>query len=226
MKKSKFYVELAYPFGIAALALGTAFMEKADLGISMVVAPAYLLYLKLSGIWSFVTFGMTEYTLQACLLLAMMLIMKKFKLSYMFSFVTAIVYGFTLDGCMAMLARSGALHFSWRIAFYIIGMFLCALGVAFIFHTYIAPEVYELFVKEVSKKKNVNINQFKVAYDCTSCLIGVLLSFLFFGAFRFEGVKLGTIVCALVNGRIIGAISSLMEKHLDFVDGLPLRRFF
>ncbi len=226
MKKTKFYVELAYPFGIAALALGTAFMEKADLGISMVVAPAYLLYLKLSGIWSFVTFGMTEYTLQACLLLAMMLILRKFKLSYMFSFVTAIIYGFTLDGCMTMLARFDALNFSWQIAFYIIGMLLCALGVAFIFHTYISPEVYELFVKEVSKKKNININQFKILYDCTSCLIGVVLSFLFFGAFHFEGVKLGTIICALVNGRIIGAMGNIMEKHLDFVDGLPLRRFF
>jgi hypothetical protein len=57
MKKATFYTELAYLFGIAALALGTAFMEKANMGISMVVAPAYLVYLKLSKVWTFVTFG-------------------------------------------------------------------------------------------------------------------------------------------------------------------------
>lgn len=226
MKKTTFYTELAYPFGIIGLALGTVFMEKADLGISMVVAPAYLLYLKLSQSWSFVTFGMTEYALQACLLLVMVLVLRKFKISYMFSFVTAIIYGFALDGCMALIAGFDTFYFGWRIAFYIIGLILCAIGVAFIFHTYIAPEVYELFVKEVSKNTHININHFKVRYDCVSCLIGIIFSFLFFGIFKFEGVKFGTIICALINGRIIGFISNLMEKHLSFTDGLQLRRFF
>ena len=43
MKKRLFYTELAYLFGILAIALGTAFMERADFGMSMVVAPAYVL---------------------------------------------------------------------------------------------------------------------------------------------------------------------------------------
>lgn len=45
MKKS-FYTELAYGVGLITLALGTALMERADFGMSMVVAPAYLVYLK------------------------------------------------------------------------------------------------------------------------------------------------------------------------------------
>jgi len=127
---------------------------------------------------------------------------------------------------MAVIAGFDTLHFVGRIAFYIIGLMLCAIGVAFIFHTYIAPEVYELFVKEVSKKEWININHFKIRYDCVSCLIGIILSFLFFEIFHFEGVKFSTIICALVNGRIIGFISNIMEKHLNFADYLPLRRFF
>ena len=46
MKKT-FYSEYAYIFGILFLALGTALMEKADFGMSMVVAPAYILHLKI-----------------------------------------------------------------------------------------------------------------------------------------------------------------------------------
>ena len=42
------YSEPAYFVGIFVLALGTALMEKADFGMSMVVAPAYLLHLKIS----------------------------------------------------------------------------------------------------------------------------------------------------------------------------------
>lgn len=226
MKKITFYTELSYLFGIAGLALGTAFMEKANLGISMVVAPAYLIYMKLSTIWNFVTFGMAEYTLQACLLIVMTLVLRKFKISYLFSFVTAIIYGFTLDGCMALIANIDSSSFTSCISFYIIGLILCAIGVALIFHTYIAPEVYELFVKEISAKMHYNIINFKIGYDCISCLTGIILSFLFFGLFHFEGVKFGTIICALINGKIIGIISNFMDKHLNFKDRLTLRKYF
>jgi Predicted membrane protein len=226
MKKTKFYTEFSYLLGIAALALGTAFMEKANMGISMVVAPAYLIYVKLSKSWAWITFGMAEYTLQLCLLVIMALFLRKFKAAYFFSFFTAIIYGFTLDGCMRLIANIDTSSFTGQIAFYTIGLILCAIGVAFIFHTYIAPEVYELFVKEVSAKTHSNINHFKIGYDCVSCLIGIILSFLFFGVFHFEGVRFGTIICALLNGKIIGIIGNLMERHLDFMDGLPLRKYF
>lgn len=226
MKKINFYTEYSYLFGIISLALGTAFMEKADFGVSMVVAPAYLLFLKLSQIWSFVTFGMAEYTLQAFLLIIMVIVLRKFKVSYLFSFLTAIIYGFTLDGCMAFVAQINSFVFAWRIIYYILGLILGSMGVTLIFHTYIAPEVYELFVKKVSAKMNKNISNFKVGYDCISCLIGMVLSFLFFGFFHFEGVKLGTVICALINGRLIGLFSSWMERYLNFEDRLPLRKFF
>ena len=69
--KKRFSSELAYVLGIIFVAMGVVFMEKADFGVSMVVAPAYLLYRWLSPTWSFVTFGMAEYCLQAVLLLVM-----------------------------------------------------------------------------------------------------------------------------------------------------------
>ena len=52
-----FSTELAYILGILTLALGTALMERADFGVSMVVAPAYLLHLKVSQFYLFFTFG-------------------------------------------------------------------------------------------------------------------------------------------------------------------------
>lgn len=50
--KRTFSTELAYVFGIVFVALGVVLMEKADFGVSMVVAPAYLLYRWLSPVWS------------------------------------------------------------------------------------------------------------------------------------------------------------------------------
>lgn len=69
MKKRTFYTELAYILGLIVLAFSAALMEASDLGVSMIVAPAYLLHLKLSQTFAFFTFGMAEYTLQAALLI-------------------------------------------------------------------------------------------------------------------------------------------------------------
>lgn len=48
--KRTFRTELACVFGIVFVAWGVVLMEKADFGVSMVVAPAYLLYRWLSRV--------------------------------------------------------------------------------------------------------------------------------------------------------------------------------
>lgn len=218
--------ELAYVVGIIAVAFGVAFMEKANFGVSMVVAPAYLLYLKLSPSYPFFTFGMAEYTLQAVLLVAMMIMLRKFKLSYLFSFVTAVVYGFTLDFCMWSVKGIDAQPVWARLVMFLGGMVLCSIGISFFFHSYVSPEVYELFVKEVSHHIGMDINRFKTIYDCSSCAISIAMSFAFFGLWHFEGVKLGTVFCALVNGSMIGAVSRFLEKRFEFKDCFKLRKYF
>lgn len=221
-----FSSELAYIVGMVAVAFGVAFMEKANFGVSMVVAPAYLLYLKLSPMYPFFTFGMAEYTLQFVLLVIMVVILRKFRLSYLFSFVTAVVYGFTLDFCMWAVKNLDAQPVWARLAMLVGGMVLCAIGISFFFHSYISPEVYELFVKEVSSHIGMDINSFKTIYDCSSCAISIAMSFAFFGMWHFEGVKLGTVFCALVNGSMIGAVSRFLEKRFEFKDCFKLRKYF
>lgn len=226
MKKKVLYSEFAYIAGLILLALGTALMERADFGVSMVVAPAYLIYRKLNPIFSFVSFGMAEYLLQLLILLGMMLILRRIRLSYILSFATAVIYGFILDGSMALVGLIGINPMWLRVLFYLLGMILCSMGVSMLFHTYISPEAYELFVKEISARAKMDIHRFKTLYDCASCLIAVLMSFAFFGFGVFEGVKLGTIFCALINGSLIGLCSGFYEKHFDFKDALKLRSFF
>ena len=225
-KKPVLYSEAAYALGIVILALGTALMEKADFGMSMVVAPAYLLHLKLSQRFAFFSFGMAEYMLQGVILLLLAIGMRRFKRAYLFSFVTAVLYGFTLDTMMALAALLDAHTFALRAIWYVLGMLICSLGVALFFHTYISPEAYEFFVKEMAEKTGKPIARVKTGYDCVSCLIAVMMSFAFFGFGRFEGVKLGTILCAMINGTIIGAISAWLDRTFETRDALKLRRLF
>lgn len=181
MKKRVFYTEFAYLIGIFVLAVGTAFMERMDFGVSMVVAPAYILHLKISELLPFFSFGMAEYTLQAVILAVMMLLLRRIKLSYFFSLVTAVIYGMLLDGAIGLISLVPLNTIILKSALYILGMLLCSLGVSLLFHTYISPEAYELFVKEVSSKFGFDIHRFKTVYDCTSCLISIVMSFIFSG---------------------------------------------
>lgn len=215
MKKT-IYTEIAYLIGIVLLALGTALMERADYGMSMVVAPAYILYLKISQTWSFFTFGMAEYVIQALLLVLLCIVVRKAKFSYLFSFVTTVFYGIMLDGFMLIMPEVGMSQTVIRVVFFLAGFLVCAMGVSLLFHTYIAPEAYELFVKEVSDRYNLNINKVKTVYDCTSCLVGILASFIVFGFGHFEGVKAGTFLCAIANGFTIGCFTRFFEKHWSF----------
>ena len=224
--KCVFPTELAYPVGLILLAMGTAFMEMADFGLSMVVAPAYLLHRKLSPLWPFFTFGAAEYVLQFVLLLLMIAVVRRFRVSYLFSAVTAVVYGFLLDGAMAVSAPLVPQTMAARLVIWIGGMLLCSAGISFLMHTYISPEVYELFVKEVAAKWNFTIPRTKTVYDCISCAAAIVLSFCFFGWGQFEGVKAGTVICALLNGWSIGVFSRIFERIWDFRDAWKLRRFF
>ena len=220
-KKRVFYTELAYAVGIFILALGTAFIERADFGMSMVVAPAYLLHLRISAFFPFFSFGMSEYLFQALLLVLLAIVMRRVKKSYLLSFVTAVIYGVTLDFVMGVVALIPFAGLAWRIVYYVGGLCICTAGVSLLFHTYFPPEAYELAVKEISGKLHQPISRIKTVYDLLSCALAVALSLLFYG--RFVGIGWGTFVCAALNGVLIGLFGRLFERFFDFKDGLGLR---
>ena len=84
MKKVKIPSELVYVMAIVLLSLAVAMLTAADFGISMIVAPAYLLSLKLN----FLTFGQAEYIIQAGVFIMLCLVLKKFRPIYLMPFVT------------------------------------------------------------------------------------------------------------------------------------------
>ena len=214
MMKKVFYKEWAYVVGMLTVALATAFTEKADLGLSMVVAPAYLLHLILSPIFPFVTFGTATYIFQGILLAVMCLVIGRFRFSYLFSFATAVIYGYLLDLMMLPVSYIPTESMWVRIALYVAGITLCSFGVSMMFHTYIKPEVYELFVKEVSVRFSIDINRVKIVYDICSCTLATAVSLIAYGA--LYGVGVGTIICAFVNGIMIAAFSRLLDSKFEF----------
>ncbi len=216
MKKIGLYEELAYVLGLMLLGFGTAFMEKSDFGLSMIVAPAYILHVKISKYLPFFSFGMSGYVLQTFLLIVLCLIIRRFKLRYLMSFATAVIYGFVLDACIFICTNIASEHLALKITYYIVGLIISDAGLAFLFKTYISPEVYDLFVKELTERFNLKLSSVKTIYDCCSLLIAISLSFILFGFKLPVGVGIGTVVCAVINGTLIGFFTGIYNKLFTY----------
>ena len=219
MKKIRNFSEMSFVLGMIILPLGATLMAKADMGISMVIAPAYLLSLK----FDFLTFGTAEFLLQTALIIVMSILSKKVKLGYISSFITAIIYGVILDLWMALFSLVTPTLFL-RLVFYFVGMFVSSLGVALFFRTYLPPCAYDYFVREISHNFKIPTHRFKLAYDITSCIVSVILSFVFFAG--INGIGWGTVLCAFVNGFIIDLFGKILDKFIDFSPRFHFEKYF
>ena len=217
-KKTTFYTEIAYLVGLILLALGASLAERANFGMSMVIAPPYILYLKISQYLPFFTFGMAAYTFQGVLLIVTVLVIRKLKLSYVFSFFTAVSYGLILDGINLLTVHIPNNLVVVRIILFAVGILSSTLGVAFMFKTYLPSEAYELIVKEISKEYDLKIHKVKYVYDFSSLVLSVVMSFVFFGFGVFNGIHIGTLVSALANGALINFHNKKLEQTFEFKD--------
>lgn len=222
MKKIKVHSELFYILAIILLAFSVAMLTAVDFGISMIVAPAFLLSEKVS----FLTFGQSEYVIQALLFIVLCILMKKVKLVYFSSFVTCLIYGAILDlwrVAVPMFNPSvttpGAFAFPLRIVLFIIGMVMSSVAIAMFFHVYLYPQVYDFFVKAVSERFKINRSKFKICFDISLFVISVIMSLLLFKG--FVGIGIGTVIMTALNGLIIGFFDKLIEKHFTVIPALP-----
>lgn len=83
-KKGNF-AELAYVMGMILCPLGVCLSAKSGFGVSMVVAPAYVLYLRISETLPWFTFGKSEYIFQGLLLILLGIAVRRFKWKYLLS---------------------------------------------------------------------------------------------------------------------------------------------
>ena len=213
MKKIKVYGELVYLLSLIILSFSVALLSAVDFGISMIVAPAYILSQK----FTFLTFGQCEYIIQGLLFIVFCFLMKKFKPIYLVSFLTCIIYGLLLDLWRIIIPAfnpsitiPGSMDLWKRIVLFVVGNVLTGMSVAFCFKAYIYPQVYDLFVRDVVYKYKLKAGLFKTIFDLSCLAVGITLTLIFFG--KFVGIKWGTIVIAVLNGTIINFFSGLYDR--------------
>lgn len=228
MKTIKIPSEIAYLLSIITMSFSVAMVSAADLGLSMVVAPAYIV----SQALGFLTFGQSEYLVQAILLVAFCLIVKRVRALYLVSFGTCLIYGAMLDFWRAVIPLfnpavtvPGSMDWPIRIAFFLGGSVITAFAVALSFHSYLYPQMYDYFVKGVAAAKGWDRGRVKRIYDLSSLAVAVVLTLAIFG--RFVGVGVATLVTALINSPMIAGFDRLFARRFEFPAWFPkLQSYF
>lgn len=223
IKKSN---ELLWLFGIVFVALGVSICSKADLGVSMIAAPAFIISEALSELSNFFSVGVTEYIIQGILLFLLCIVIRRFDWRFLLSFAVAVIYGYTLDFFLWLTEGIviEAVVAKWVVL--IIGDMITAFGVACFFRTYMPLQVYELFVSEISKKFNIIITKVKSGFDISLLVISILLAFTLFGdnspvkwseigSFSFHNLGLGTIITTVINAPLIALSGKIIDALFD-----------
>ena len=218
--------EVLWLFGILFVSLGVAICSKADLGVSMIAAPAFVVQEALAPLGSFFSVGAVEYLIQALLLLVMCLAVRRFNWRYLPAFFVAVIYGYVLDLILFLMRDLSFDSAAVRWGMLLLGDLITSFGVACFFHTYLPLQVHELFVAEIARCRKKNIHKVKWIFDLSLLALSLLLAFTLFGDAgefdwskigytSFHNIGLGTIVTTFINSPIIAFFSKGIEKICD-----------
>jgi uncharacterized membrane protein YczE len=226
MIKVKKSSELLWLFGIIFVALGVSICSKADLGVSMVAAPAFVVFDAIESLWSGFSVGMTEYMIQGLMLILLCVIVKKFNWRYLIAFLVAVIYGYVLNLFLYILSGVNFNEVWLRYVMLLVGDLVTAFGVACFFKTYMPLQVYELFVAEISRVFKIKINKVKSVFDISLLFLSIILaltlfndlltfdwSTIYYQSFHYIGV--GTIITTIINSPLINACSKLIDKIFE-----------
>lgn len=222
MKKIKRSSELLWLLGIIFVAFGVMICSKANLGVSMVAAPAFVISEWLSHFHPFFTVGVTEYLIQGIILIVLCLVLRRFNWRYLLAFAVAVIYGYTLDLFMFLFSGVAFEPIWLRWVMLIVGDLFTGIGVACFFRTYMPLQVYELFVSELSSGFKIDIKKVKQIFDYSLLVISVTLALVLFldvadfnwlsiGYNCFHSIGLGTIVTTIINAPIINGMGKIVD---------------
>lgn len=226
MKKIKKSSELLWLFGLLFVGLGVATCSKADLGVSMIAAPTFVISEALAKVYSGISVGMTEYLLQGVLLVILCCVLRKFKWQYLLSFVEAVIYGYILNFFLWVVSNITLDTVLERWVMLLIGDLFTAFGVACFFRTHMPLQLYELFVTELTKNFKLNIAKTKWVFDITLLVVSIALSLTLFGDFKtfdwskiyytsFHSIGLGTLVTTLINSPLISFMGKIIDRFFE-----------
>lgn len=226
MRKMQKTSELLWVMGILFVALGVSICSKADLGVSMLAALAFVIYDAVAPFWSGFSVGVAEYLMQGMVLAVLCVVVRRFNWRYLLTFAVAVVYGYTMNMFLWLLrdVSFGAVWLRWVML--IVGDTITAFGVACFFRTYLPLQVHELFVAEIVARFGLNLNKTKWLFDLSFLGLSLFLALTLFGDAKtfdwssiaetsFHSIGLGTLLTTAINSPLIAVMGKFLDRVFE-----------
>jgi uncharacterized protein len=206
----KYIIRLALYFaGLFLLAIGINLAIKSNLGVS----PVSALPLSISIITG-ISMGTVTIGVYALFVLAQVLILRrKFKLKSLLQIFFSFAFGFFVDSAGVLLTWIESSNYFIQLLLMSIGLITISVGVVLFITMDIVPNAPEGLVLAICDKTGVDFSKMKVMFDCASVISAAVLSLLFLG--NISSIREGTIISALLTGKIVGIISKVFKSRLE-----------
>lgn len=184
------------------MAIGVAISVDANLGISPVNSLPYVVSLISGFPMSTCVIGIFS----VYILAQIILLRKDFQWINLTRLIFSTAFGYFVDFAKWLLADCGLPTYPGRIFMLLVSVIVVSLGVELYLEVHLVPMPMEgmtLALAQVTKKPFPYV---KIAVDCSVVVLGLIFSLVFLR--RLDGVREGTVIAAVITGRIIAWIKS------------------
>lgn len=205
--KSWCYRYAYFLFGVILNSFGIALITKAALGTSPISSLPYVLSFEFP-----ITLGGFTFIMNTLFVLGQILLLRhNFQWIQLLQMGVNLVFSSCIDISMNLMSWFEPTIWWEQLLSLLLGCTVLALGISI----EVAPKVLvvpgEGIVKAISTVSHKRFGSVKIAFDVTLVAIAVSLSFLFFS--QLKGLGVGTIVSALLVGKIV----NLFNRHLPLI---------
>lgn len=194
--------------GIVMLALGGVLTIKSNLGAS----PISLLPLSISKV-SNIELGTAAFLLFTIYVIIQMILLKKeFKSIQLLQILFAVLFG-KLMNFFNVIIQINADDMYVRILLCTVAFLLTAIGIVFTITARIVPVAPDGLTQAIGLKTNMDFGKAKIYLDCLVVAISIIL--LFLNNKGLDGVGIGTILSAILVGRIVFMINRNYKNNLE-----------
>ena len=214
MKKStpaQFAIRLGiYCVGLAILAFGIALSVNCNLGVSPVSSLPYVV----SQILQF-SLGTCTTIVYTIYILFQMVLTRKFQPTLLLQLVFSTMFGYFVDTAKAILGDFILPTYFGQLAMLAGSIALISFSLVLYIDVQLAPMPAEGLVACISETFHKPFPKVKTLFDCASVTVGTTLCFLFLG--KLVGIREGTIITAMLVGRLMGVIRKRFSPMIQKV---------
>lgn len=200
-----------YCVGLMLLAFAIALSVNCNLGVSPVSSLPYVVSQILN-----ISLGSCSILVYAVYILIQMILGgKKFQPALLLQMVFVTVFGYFTDIAKYLLGDFVLPTYLGQLAMLAVSIALLSLSIVLYVDVKIVPMPAEGLVACIAEKFGKPFSTVKMCFDCTSVTVGLTLCFLFLG--KVVGIREGTVITAILVGKLTGIIRKVLSPWLQKV---------